>query len=158
MVRARGANDQSNISVTALGSFYFGPNYLTVDYFGPADEYVETVTIDGSKAGLVFGTRPQEFVIGATNGFSPSNVTMKSPASPTPKFTLGFKKGVFRTGASISFTLGQDEAAQFSGLAPSEGAGGIGALVLSGGVTFFVPVAVHSLEANQRTLSACPLP
>src|SRR5260370_13775021 len=113
MVRGRGANHQSNISVTALGSFYFGANYLMVDYFGPADEYIETVTIDGSKAGLVFGTQPKQFVIGATNGFSPSDVSMKSPASATPKFTLHFKKGVFRTGASISFTVVRDEAGTF---------------------------------------------
>ncbi len=53
---ARGVNDQSNLFVTALGSFYFGANYLTINYFGPADEYVENVTIDGSKAGLVFAT------------------------------------------------------------------------------------------------------
>src|SRR5260370_3953699 len=140
MVRARGANDQSNISVTALGSFYFGPNYLTVDDSGPADEDVEAVTIDGSKAGLVFGTGPQEFVIGATNGFSPSNVTMKSPASPTPKFSLGFKKGVFKTGASISFTVGQDEAGQFIGITQKKDAIGKYALVLAHEANFIVQV------------------
>jgi hypothetical protein len=154
MVRARGANDQSNISVTALGSFYFGANYLTVDYFGPADEYVEAVTIDGSEAGLVFGTRPKEFVIGATNGFSPSDVTMKSPASSTPKFTLQFKNGVFRTGASISFTIGQDEAGQFSGLTQSEDAVGIDALDLADGATFTVQLDGHSRETITGAFSA----
>jgi hypothetical protein len=154
MVRARGANDESNISVTALGSFYFGANYLTVDYSGPADEYVETVTIDGSKAGLVFGTRPKDFVIGATNGFSPSDATMKSPASSTPKFTLGFKNGVFRTGASISFTVGQDEAGQFSGLTQTEDGVGIDALDLADGATFTVQLAGHSSETITGRFSA----
>jgi hypothetical protein len=141
---ARGVKDQSNIFVTALGSFYFGANYLTINYFGPADEYIENVTIDGSKAGLVFATRPDQFVIGATNGFSSSDVTMESPARATPMFTLHFKKGVFRNGASISFSVGQDEAGQFSGLTQSQYGVGSDALDLADGATFTAELAGHS--------------
>jgi len=60
---ARGVNDQSNILVAALGSFYFGANYLTINYFGPADEYVENVTIDGSTAGLVLVPDPTSLLL-----------------------------------------------------------------------------------------------
>lgn len=144
---ARAAIDQSNIFVTALGSFYFGANYLTIDYFGPTDEYVENVTIDGSKAGLVFDTRSGQFVIGTATGFSSSDVTMESPASATPKFTLHFKKGVFTNGASISFTVGQDEAGQFSGLTQSQYGVGSDALDLADGATFTANLAGHSQKA-----------
>jgi hypothetical protein len=79
---------------------------------------------------------------------------MKSSASATPKFTLHFKKGVFRTGASISFTVGQDEAGKFSGLTQSEDGVGIDALDLADGATFTVQLAGHSREAITGRFSA----
>ena len=146
MARAQGANDQSNLSIGALGSYYFGAKYLTINYFGPADEYVESVTIDGSKAGLVFGTKPQEFIIGVINGFNSSDVTVESHAVPTPKFTLNFKKNAFKNGASISFTVSQNEAGQFTGLTQSEDGVGVDALDLADGATFTAQLAGHSRE------------
>jgi len=71
---------------------------------------------------------------------------MKSPASATPKFTLRFKKGVFRNGASISFTVGQDEAGQFSGLTKSQYGVGSDAFDLADGATVTSALAGHSRE------------
>ncbi|MFY9989259.1 MAG: S8 family serine peptidase [Chthoniobacterales bacterium] len=131
-----GSNGGSNISVTALGSFYFGPNYLTINYFGPSDEYIDSVTVDGSPAGLVFNTTSADFIIGSADGFSSSEVTVESPSSATSTFTLKFKKGVFTNGASISFTVGQNEAGSFKGFTQSAYGVGVDALDLPNGATF----------------------
>ena len=146
MAHAHGSNQESNVSVTALGSFFFGPNYLTVNYFGPSGEYIDGLTIDGSKAGLVFNTESPDFVIGAVNGFNSSDVTVESPASASSQFTLKFKRGVFTNGASISFTVGQDEAGTFRGLTQSEYGVGVDALDLTYGATFSTQLGGHSKE------------
>ena len=99
------------VAVTALAQSYFGPTYLTLNYFGSAGQSIDTLTIDGSKPGLTFNTR--EFVLGPTIGVSPSDVTVQKPSKATPAFTLKFKKGVFTSGASISFTVSQDVAGTF---------------------------------------------
>jgi len=147
MAHARGASHQSNVLVSALGSFYFGPNYLTVNYFGPPGEYIESLTIDGSKAGLVFDTESPHFVIGSANGFSSSDVTVESPTSASSKFTLQFKKGVFTNGSSLTFTVGQDEAGNYNGLTQSEDEVGVDALDLAQGATFTCHLAGHSKES-----------
>lgn len=133
---ASGSNGQSNVSVTGLGSYYFGGNYLTINYSGPSNEYVDSVIIDGSKAGLVFDTEQKYFIVGAVNGFSSSDVTVEPLSSATQAFTLKFKKGVFMNGASISFTIGQNEIGSFKGYTQSESGVGVDALDLTYGATF----------------------
>jgi hypothetical protein len=101
------------VAVTALGQFFFGPNYFTVNFFGPSGLSIDSLTIDGSKAGLIFDTTPSGFTIGSTNGISASDVTVVAPNAATPTFTLKFKKGVFTSGVSLGFTAAQDEAGNF---------------------------------------------
>jgi Subtilase family len=151
---AKGSSGQSNVYVTALGSFNFGPTYLTITYSGPANQYVDTVIIDGSKAGLVFDTKPKSFIIGAVNGLTASDVTMEPASSATQAFTLKFKKGVFTNGASISFTIGQNEIGTFKGFTQSEFAVGVDALDLADGATF---TAQLSGNTNQTITAAFDL-
>ncbi|HTD15772.1 MAG TPA: S8 family serine peptidase [Chthoniobacterales bacterium] len=141
---AKGSSSQSNISVIALGSFYFGPTYLTISYSGPSNESVDTVIIDGAKAGLVFDTTPKSFVVGTVNGFNVSDVTMEPASSATQAFTLKFKKGAFANGGSISFTIGQDEIGTFKGLTQSQSGVGVDALDLADGGTFTAQVSGNS--------------
>jgi hypothetical protein len=136
MTSASAADSQDTVSVTALGSYYFGPNYLTINFSGAPGEYIDTLTIDGSKAGLVFDTEQKYFVVGGTNGFSSSNVGVEPRSSATVQFRLRFKNGVFTNGASISFTVGQNEAGSFTGLTQSEDQVGADALDLADGATF----------------------
>jgi hypothetical protein len=143
---AKGSSGQSNVSVTALGSFNFGPSYLTISYSGPSNEYVGSVIIDGSKAGLVFNTEPNSFVVGTVTGIKPSDVTMQPASNATQAFTLQFKKGVFTNGASISFTIGQNEIGTFKGFTQSEFAVGVDALDLADGATFTARVSGNSSE------------
>lgn len=107
------------VSVTALGQSYFGPNYFTLNFFGPSGLSIDSVTIDGSKAGLIFNTATG-FTIGSTNGISAADVTVVAPNLATPTFTLKFKKGVFTSGVSIGFTAIQDEAGTYTGFTQSE--------------------------------------
>jgi hypothetical protein len=153
---AKGSNGQSNLSVTALGSFYFGPTYLTINYSGPSNESVDSVIIDGSKAGLVFDTEPKSFIIGSVNGFKASDVTIEPASSGTQAFTLTFKKGVFTNGASISFTIGQNEIGIFKGYTQSEFGVGVDALDLAGGATFTARVSGASSQAITGAFSTGP--
>ncbi|MBV9276303.1 MAG: S8 family serine peptidase, partial [Verrucomicrobia bacterium] len=118
VTQAIGSVSGGFVSVTALAQSYFGPTYLTVNYFGPAGQSIDTLTINGSKPGLTFNTK--EFVLGPTIGITPSDVTVQNPSTATPVFTLKFKKGVFTSGASISFTIGQDVAGTFTGFTQNQ--------------------------------------
>jgi hypothetical protein len=153
---AKGSSGQSNISVTALGSFYFGPTYLTITYSGPSNEYVDSVIIDGSKAGLVFDTEPKSFIIGTVNGLNASDVTMEPASSATQAFTLTFKKGVFTNGASISFTIGQNEIGTFKGGTQSEFEVGVDALDLADGATFTAQVSGNSSQTTTGAFATGP--
>jgi hypothetical protein len=155
--RATGSSGQNNVSVTALGSFYFGPNYLTVSYSGAPNEYVDSVIVDGSKAGLVFDTKPKSFIIGSVNGFNASDVTMEPSSSATQAFTLKFKKRVFTNGASISFTIGQNEIGSFTGGTQSEFGVGVDALDLTDGATFTAQVSGKSSHTITGTFGAGPV-
>ena len=126
------------VSVTALGQSYFGPNFLTLNFFGPPGLSIESLTIDGSKPALVFDTTSTGFAIGTTIGLTPADVTVESPSTTTPTFTLKFKKGVFTSGASISFTVGQNEAGKFSGFTQSQFGVGSEAEDFGYGATFTV--------------------
>jgi subtilase family protein len=141
LTTAKGSSGQSNISVTALGSFFFGPTYLTISYSGPANESVDTVIIDGSKAGLVFDTTSKSFIVGTVNGFNASDVTMEPASSATQAFTLKFKKGAFANGGSVSFTIGQNEIGTFTGFTQSQFGVGADALDLADGASFTARVS-----------------
>jgi hypothetical protein len=126
------------VSVSALGQSYFGPNYLTLNYFGPAGQTIDSLTIDGSTPGLVFDTKTG-FVIGSTIGLSASDVTVEPASKATPKFTLKFKPGVFTSGFAISFTALQNEAGKYPGsFTQSEYGVGSDAEDLGYGATFIV--------------------
>jgi hypothetical protein len=153
---AKGSSGQSNITVTALGSSYFGPTYLTISYSGPSNEYVDSVIIDGSKAGLVFDTKPKDFVVGALNGLKASDASIEPASTATQAFTLKFKKGVFTNGASISFTVGQNEIGTFKGLTQSESGVGVDALDLVDGATFTAQVSGNSSQTVNSAFTTGP--
>ena len=141
ITQALGAGNGAFVAVSAGGEFFFGPNYLTLNYFGPSGQYIESLTIDGSKPGLLFNTRATQFIIGTTVGLSADDVEVEAPSKSTPTFTLKFKKGVFTSGDSITFTVGQNEAGKFPGLTQSQYAVGVDAEDLGDGATFTAELA-----------------
>jgi Subtilase family len=153
---AKGSSSQGHISVTALGSYYFGPTYLSINYSGPSGAYVDSVIIDGSKAGLVFDTEAKDFVIGSVNGFKASDVTMEPSSSATQAFTLKFKKEVFTNGDSITFTIGQNEIGSFTGLTQSQYGVGVDALDLTDGATFTAQVSGNSSQTITGAFAKTP--
>jgi hypothetical protein len=134
VTQAIGSVSGGYVAVTALAQSYFGPTYLTLNYFGPAGQSIDTLTIDGSKPGLTFNTTA--FALGPTIGVTASDITVQKPSKATPKFTLKFKKGVFTSGASISFTVGQDVAGTFTGFTQDQFGIGCESEDLSYGATF----------------------
>lgn len=139
VTQAIGSVSGGIVSVTALAQSYFGPNYLTLNYFGPAGQSIDTLSIDGSKPGLTFNTKA--FALGQTIGVTASDVTVEKPTTATPVFTLKFKKGVFTSGASISFTVGQDVAGTFTGFTQDQFGVGCESEDLSFGATFTATVS-----------------
>ena len=134
VTQAIGSVSGGFVSVTALAESFFGPTYLTLNYFGPARQSIDTLTIDGSKPGLTFNTK--EFLVGPTIGVTASDVTVEKPSKATPVFTLRFKRGVFTSGASISFTVGQDVAGTFTGFTQDQFGVGCESEDLGYGATF----------------------
>ncbi|MBV9874914.1 MAG: S8 family serine peptidase [Verrucomicrobia bacterium] len=134
VTQALGSVSGGFVAVTAQAQSYFGPTYLTLNYFGPAGQSIDTLTIDGSKPGLTFDTTA--FVLGPTSGITSADVTVQKPSKATPVFTLKFKKGVFTSGASISFTVGQDVAGTFTGFTQNQFGVGCESEDLSYGATF----------------------
>jgi hypothetical protein len=125
------------VSVTALGQSYFGPNYFTLNYFGPVGQTIDSLTINGATPGLVFNTKTA-FTIGSTIGISPSDVTVEPVANAASKFTLKFTPGAFTSGMAIGFSAQQDEAGKYPGLTQSEYGVGSDAEDLGYGATFTV--------------------
>ena len=82
VTQAEGSVSGGIVAVTALAQSYFGPTYLTLNYFGPAGQSIDTLTIDGSKPGLTFNTK--EFALGPTIGVTASDVTVEKPSKATP--------------------------------------------------------------------------
>ena len=130
------ASSAGFVSVTAVGQVYFGLNYFTVNYFGFSDDSIGSLTIDGSGAGLVFDTTSSAFAIGNTSGLNASEVQVEPVSNSTSKFTLKFKPGSFKSGNSISFTLGQDVAGEFTGFTQGQFGVGSDAEDLGSGATF----------------------
>jgi hypothetical protein len=141
MTQARGSSSGSAVTVTALGSSYFGPSFLTVNYTGPSGEYIDTLTIDGSAAGLVFDTRKADFILGTLVGLKAADVKVKSPAKAASSFTLEFKPGTFTSGAALNFTVGQNEAGTYIGYTQSKYGVGCDASDLGYGATFTSNIA-----------------
>jgi hypothetical protein len=136
MAQALGASSAGFVSVTAVGQVYFGLNYFTVNYFGFSDDSIESLTIDGSGAGLVFDTTSSAFAIGNTIGLNASDVQVEPVSNSTSKLTLKFKPGSFKSRNSISFTLGQDVAGKFTGFTQGQFGVGSEAEDLASGATF----------------------
>jgi hypothetical protein len=134
VTQAIGSVSGGFVSVTALAQSYFGPTYLILNYFGPAGQSIDSLTINGSKPGLTFNTK--NFLLGPTIGISSSDITVQNRSAGTPAFTLVFKKGVFTSGASISFTVGQDVAGAFTGFTQNQFGVGCESEDLSYGATF----------------------
>jgi hypothetical protein len=132
MSQGIGANSSGFVAVTALGQAYFGTDYLTLNYFGVPGQSVESVTIDGSAAGLVFDTTA--FAIGTAAGVKAADVQISPKSTSVSKFTLTFKSGTFTSGTLLTFTLGQDVGGTFLGYtAPEFGAGSDAESLGSGG-------------------------
>ena len=136
MTQALGASSAGFVSVIAVGQVYFGLNYFTVNYFGFSDDSMESLTIDGSGAGLVFDTTSSAFAIGNTIGLDASDAQVEPVSNSTSKFTLKFKPGSFKSRNSISFTLGQDVAGKFTGFTQGQFGVGSEAEDLASGATF----------------------
>jgi hypothetical protein len=141
MTQAAGSNNGASVTVTALGSFWFGPSFLTINFNGPSGEYISTVTIDGSAAELVFDTTSKDFIIGNLVGLQASDVTVQNPSTAASSFTLQFTSGAFTSGASISFTVGQNEAGTYAGYTQSEYGVGSDAEDLGWGATLTANLA-----------------
>ncbi len=124
--------------LTAQGQSYFGTDYLTLNYFGAAGQSIDSVTIDGTAAGLVFDTTSSGFLIGSTIGINPSAVQISPSSTSTSKFKLTFKSGAFTSGTAVSFTVGQDNAGTFPGYTADEFGVGSEAEQLGSGGTFTV--------------------
>jgi len=141
--------------LTAQGQTYFGPDYLTLNYFGPADQSIRSVTIDGSAAGLVFDTTSTSasFVFGTTIGIDSAQVKVSPVSAATPKFTLTFNSGAFTSGDALSFSAFQDVAGTYPGsyTAPGSGAGSQAEELGSGG-TFTVQFAGKPSGAATGTI------
>jgi len=109
---AVGAGRSGFVTISALGEVFSGPNYFTVTYIGQNKEYLDTLTIDGKKAGLIYDTSASAsppLQIGNTVGIAPSDVTFAQTGSPgLPELVIKFKPGTFKPGDSLSFTLDQD--------------------------------------------------
>ena len=106
-----GASSGDFVSVSAQGSATDGPNYFTVFFLGAPGQSLLSLTIDASQGDLIFDTgagNPSP-TIGTTRGIAPGNVSfVTGPASP--QLTLNFTPGKFVSGASVSFTIDQDNA------------------------------------------------
>lgn len=128
-------------SLTAQGQTYFGPDYLTLNYFGPAGQSIRSVTIDGSAAGLIFDTTNASFVFGTTIGINSAQVKVSPVSAATPKFTLTFNPGAFTSGDALSFSTFQDVAGTYTGYTAPEYGVGSQAEELGSGGTFTVQFA-----------------
>ena len=120
MSQGIGANQSGFAAVTALGQSYFSSDYLTLNYFGVPGQSIESLTIDGSAAGLVFDTTSAAFAIGTTIGVTASDIQINPVSTKTQKFTLTFKTGTFTSGASVGFTVGQDVGGTYPGFTAPE--------------------------------------
>jgi subtilase family protein len=136
MSQGLGANSSGFVAVTALGQTYFGTDYLTVNYFGVPGQSIQSLTIDGAGAGLVFDTTA--FTIGTAAGLKASDVQITPLSTSVSKFTLTFKSGAFTSGTLLSFTLGQDVAGTYPGYTAHEFGAGSDAESLGSGGKFSV--------------------
>jgi hypothetical protein len=99
------------LSVSAQGSCTDGPNYLTINYIGIPGQSLISLTIDATKGDLIFDPSAQNPspTLGAVVGIDPSAISLET-TKVSPKLTLRFTKGAFVSGATVSFTVDQDNA------------------------------------------------
>jgi Subtilase family len=157
------ANPSGFTAVTAIGQTYFSSDYLTLNYFGVPGQSIESLTIDGTAAGLAFDTTSDQFAIGTAIGVTPADVTVNPVSASAPKFTLSFKAGTFTSGAVLGFTVGQDEAGKFPGFTAHQFGVGSDAEILGSGGTFTVKFGgrltnkvTAALENGSPTLGYSP--
>ncbi|HEY0790084.1 MAG TPA: S8 family serine peptidase, partial [Chthoniobacterales bacterium] len=105
---ATGASASGYVSVTALGRAYDLNNFLTISYVGSSKNSIDSLTLDGSKAGLTFLTQVADPTptVGDTIGIKPGDLEiLPNTGTDQTKLTLKFKPGTFVAGASVGFTV-----------------------------------------------------
>ena len=102
VAQAVGAGSGGFVTVSALGEDFSSSNFFTVTFIGQDNEYLDSLTINGKKAGLIFDTSAEgspQLQIGNTVGISPSDVTFAPTVFPgLPNLVLMFKPGTFKPG------------------------------------------------------------
>jgi hypothetical protein len=96
------------VALSAQGEASDGPNFYTINYYGPAGRSLQSITLDGSKAGLIYNTNSPSYPpeIGKTIGIDPSAATIvPNPGTGSPTVTIDFKPGTFTSGVSFSFRV-----------------------------------------------------
>ncbi len=105
---ALGAGPSGFISVNALGTSFDTKDFLTISYFGSGKNTIDSVTFDGTKAGLTFLTQALDPApaVGKTVGIKPGDVQIVSNVgTDQTRLTVKFKPGTFVPGASASFRV-----------------------------------------------------
>jgi hypothetical protein len=108
--QAVGAGSRGVVTVSAVGEDFSSANYLTVTFAGPDNEYLDSLTINGKKAGLLFDTSAGALQFGNAVGIDPKSDVQYTPTvfPGSPNLVLTFKPGAFKPGDSLSFTLSQN--------------------------------------------------
>ncbi|MBV8353129.1 MAG: hypothetical protein JOZ21_12730 [Verrucomicrobia bacterium] len=150
--QAVGAGRSGFVTVSALGDVSNNPDYFTVTYIGQDNEYLDTLTIDGQKAGLIFDTSAHTspaLEISNTVGINPSDITFEPTGSPgLPNLVLKFKPGTFKPGDALTFVLDQDLAktGTFGGSSDSLKAGATFTATVKGSVADTISASFFSFN------------
>ena len=121
------------VSVTAQGTAQDGANssasgnFFTVSFLGASGQSLNSITLNGKAAGLVYNSNSPNYVpeLGTLIGISASDITLvPNPGAGKAKLTLNFTPGVFTSGVSVSFRVKPEVKLAASGgsSADSEGA------------------------------------
>jgi hypothetical protein len=105
---ALAASSSGFVSVTSQGSAQQGANFFTVSFIGGSGQSMNSLTLNGKNAGLVYNTASPNYVpeLGTLVGIAASDVTIvPNPGSGTNKLTLTFTPGAFTSGVSVSFRV-----------------------------------------------------
>jgi hypothetical protein len=96
------------VSVTSQGSAQEGANFFTVSFIGASGQSMNSLTLNGKNAGLVYNTNSPNYVpeLGTLVGIPASDVTIVPNAgSGANTLTLTFTPGKFTSGVSVSFRV-----------------------------------------------------
>jgi hypothetical protein len=125
------------VAFSVQGEAYDGSNFYTINYYGPPGQSIQSLTLDGTPAGLIFNTHSVAYPpeIGTTVGISPSAASfIMNAGNGQPKLTVNFKPGTFTSGAAFSFRVkpdlkltgvGGSSADSFAGVKFTVGFGGL---------------------------------